>query len=273
MPELPEVETIRRDLVAGVVGKRIERVEATGIRTLRRGTPDEFVTRVTGRRITAVTRTGKYLRIALDSGDVVVVHLGMSGQLLLVQPADAPRPPHTHVVLDLDDGCELRFVDPRTFGEVFVTTAGTPELVHVGVDALEGVPSAARLGELLRRRRAMLKPLLMGQRTIAGLGNIYTDEVLFAAGIRHDRRSDTLTDDEVSRLHDAMTDILGRAIAHRGSSLDDRQYRDASGAVGSFQSLHQVYGREGRPCTRCGHPIARDKSAGRSTFHCTRCQV
>lgn len=273
MPELPEVETIRRDLVRGVVGKRIERVEATGVRTLRRGTVADFVARVTGRRITAVTRLGKYLRLVLDSGDAVVVHLGMSGQVLLVQPATEARPPHTHVVLDLGDGCELRFVDPRTFGEVFVTTADAPELAHVGVDALDDVLSAEHLATLLRSRRAMLKPLLMGQRTIAGLGNIYTDEVLFAAGLRHDRRSDELTDDDVARLHAAMTEILARAIERRGSSLGDRQYRDTSGAVGSFQDLHQVYGREGRPCARCGHPIARDKSAGRSTFHCTRCQV
>ena len=273
MPELPEVETIRRDLVPVVVGKRIVEVEATGARTVRRRGAEELVARVEGRVITGLTRLGKYLQLGLDGGDVVVVHLGMSGQLLLVQAAAEARPRHTHVVLTLDDGCELRFVDPRTFGEVFVTGAGVPELAHVGIDALEGVRSAAHLGEVLRARRSMLKPLLMGQRSVAGLGNIYTDEVLFAAGVRHDRRSDTLSSVEVDRLHAAMTAILCRAIEHRGSSLSDLQYRDAGGRVGGFQSLLQVYDRAGQPCSRCGEPIARDKSAGRSTFHCPRCQV
>jgi formamidopyrimidine-DNA glycosylase len=199
----------------------------------------------------------------------------MSGQLLLATPED-PALRHTHVILgwnDPDGPRELRFVDPRTFGEVFIAQPGGPELSHLGVDPLVDVPDGAALAERLRARRTQLKALLMDQRFLAGIGNIYSDEILFAARLRYDRRSDTLTDDDVQQLHQAITGILTAAIAARGSSLADEQYRDLFGQIGGFQRQHQVYGREGEPCPRCGQPIVRIKTGGRSTFFCPRCQV
>ena len=198
MPELPEVETIRRDLEREAVGKRIKSVDVTGTRTIRRHkTKKPFVERLTGRRIVAVERKGKYLLLRLDSGDVLVVHLGMSGQLIAARNAKTPPPiKHTHVVLSFSTGGQLRFVDPRTFGEVFVTTpdelvAQVPELAHLGFDAYEDVMSWVDFAALLRAKRTKLKTLLMDQKFIAGLGNIYSDEVLFEAGLRGDRSSDT----------------------------------------------------------------------------------
>lgn len=279
MPELPEVETIRRDLAPLAVGRRISSVQVRGTRSIRRHASErELIDRVTGRTVTSVGRKGKYLLLRLDSADTLVVHLGMSGQVLHARSRLEPRPRHTHVVLALAGGGELRFVDPRTFGEVFVAApdardGGVPELAHLGFDALEQVTSWRDLAAVLGGRRTKLKPLLMDQRVIAGLGNIYSDEILFAAGVRHDRRSDSLSPQEVRRLHRAMTRILHDAIEHRGSSLADQQYRDLNGDAGSFRARHRVYAREGAPCLRCRTPIVRENAAGRSTFFCPRCQT
>ena len=279
MPELPEVETIRRDLDKEVVGKRIKQVEVTGLRSIRRHkTKDSFTSRLEGRKITAVQRRGKYLLLRLEGGDVLVVHLGMSGQLLRAKSAKEPREKHTHVVVSFTQGGQLRYVDPRTFGELFVTAIddleqAVPELAHLGFDPLEDVMSWNRFGELLQARRARLKPLLMDQRFLAGLGNLYADEILWAAGLRYDRSSESLSSQEVRRLYRAIFETLQDAIKHRGSSLADEQYRDVFGDVGEFQSLHKVYDREGQPCRRCRSPIVRIKTQGRSTFMCPQCQV
>jgi formamidopyrimidine-DNA glycosylase len=278
VPELPEVETLRRDLDKEAVGKRFKSVEVTGMRSIRRHrNRKQFIERLEGRKITSVTRKGKYLLVYVDSGDVLVVHLGMSGQLLRTAVKD-PRGKHTHVVFTFSAGGQLRFVDPRTFGELFVTTPDelleeVPELSHLGFDPLEGVMSWPDFGERLRQRRVKLKPLLMDQSFLAGIGNIYSDEILFAAGLRHDRTSESLSAQEVRRLYRAMVETLQEAIKHRGSSLADEQYRDLFGEVGDFQSQHKVYDREGHPCRRCRNPIVREKAAGRSTFFCSRCQV
>ncbi len=273
MPELPEVETIRRDLDHALVGLEIRSAVATGERSVRRHhEPAEFVTAVLGRIVTAVGRRGKYLLVSLSDGAVLVLHLGMSGQVLLVEPGHAAIA-HTHVVLGFGPGLELRFVDPRTFGEIFVTPAPPAELAHLGLDALDDVRSAAQLATMLRSRGTKLKPLLMDQGFVAGIGNLYADEILFAARLRFDRGADGLSAAEVRRLYGAMRSILDAAIGRRGSSLADEQYRDVFGAVGDYQSRHQVYGREGEACPRCGKTIVRVKSAGRSTFLCPRCQA
>ena len=273
MPELPEVETVRRDLEQLVLGKRITAVEASNARVLRRHLdPQEFVAGLTGRKITGVGRWGKYLLIDLDrSSSTLIVHLGMSGQLLWASPAE-PRVKHTHVVITCNAKRELRYVDPRTFGELFVVDTSPAECLRIGVDAYEGIESAEHLGRLLRARKRRLKELLMSQTCVAGLGNIYTDEALFLAGLRHDRQSHTLTDAEVQRLRDAIAEILGEAVALRGSSLKDQQYRDVAGEVGSYQSRHRVYAREGQPCVNCGRPIGRIVAGGRSHFSCGACQ-
>ena len=293
MPELAEVETVRRDVDGEFAGRVIDHVSATGIRTLRRHHhPGELVERVQGRKLLGAGRRGKYLLMHLDSGDVVVIHLGMSGQLLLAVPDDPPVR-HTHVAFTFDDGRQLRFVDPRTFGEVFVTTAAGPgavpaELSKLGLDPLapdpgpdpgdgpgpggDARPAEDRFVAVLAGRATRLKPLLMDQTRIAGIGNMYADEILFAAGLRFDRPAGTLGEDDARRLFRAAVAVLSDAVAHRGSSLADEQYRDLYGRLGGYQALHNVYAREGSPCRRCSTPIERVKAGGRSNFFCPRCQ-
>lgn len=279
MPELPEVETIRRDLDKEVVGRRIKTVEVSGMRSIRRHrTKRQFTGKLEGQKIAGIERRGKYLLFRLDSGDVVVAHLGMSGQLLRARGTREKPPKHTHIVITFTQGGQLRYVDPRTFGELFVTTpeelhAEVPELAHLGFDPIDDVLSWARFGDMLHARRAKLKTLLMDQKFIAGIGNIYSDEILFAAGLRHDRVSDTLSAQEIRRLYRAIGETLQDAIKHRGSSLADQQYRDVFGEIGEYQALHKVYDREGEPCPRCRNPITKAKTSGRSHFLCPQCQV
>ncbi len=279
LPELPEVETIRRELDREVVGRKVKTVEVSGSRSIRRHRgPAKFRALLEGRTITGIERKGKYLILRLDAGSVLVVHLGMSGQLLRVKSAKEPKPKHTHVVITFTQGGQLRFVDPRTFGEMFVTQADelekeVPELAHLGFDPVDDVMSWTHFGELLHAREVKLKTLLMDQEFVAGIGNIYSDEILFAAGLRHDRSSESLTSQEVRRLYRAMLETLQDAIKHRGSSLGDEQYKDLFGDVGDFQSLHKVYNREGEACRRCRNPIVRVKAGGRSAFFCEQCQV
>ncbi|MDP9389307.1 MAG: bifunctional DNA-formamidopyrimidine glycosylase/DNA-(apurinic or apyrimidinic site) lyase [Actinomycetota bacterium] len=284
MPELPEVETLRRDLDKEVVGRRIKQVEVTGLRAVRRHSdPEEFVSRLEGRKIAGVQRKGKYLVLGLEGptpggNDVLVIHLGMSGQLLRAKSAKEPLVKHTHVVVTFNQGGQLRYVDPRTFGELFVTAADdvekvVPELAHLGFDPLEDVISWNRFAEMLHARHAKLKTLLMDQQFLAGVGNIYADEILWGAGLRYDRPSDSLSSQEVRRLYRSLVETLQEAIKHRGSSLADEQYRDLFGDVGEFQSQHKVYDREGQPCRRCRSPIVRVRTQGRSSFLCQQCQV
>ncbi len=279
MPELPEVETIRRDLDREVVGKRIRQVEVTGMRSIRRHpNKKHFISKLEGRKVTGVQRRGKYLLLSLDSGDILVAHLGMSGQLLRSKGPKDPLAKHTHVVLTFTQGGQLRFVDPRTFGELFVTTPDelenqVPELAHLGFDPVDDMMSWTRFGEMLAARKTKLKVLLMDQRFVAGIGNIYSDEILFAAGLRYDRLSDSLSSQEVRRLYRAMVETLQEAIKHRGSSLSDEQYRDLFGEAGEYQTLHKVYDREGEACRRCRSTIVKVKVNGRSSFLCPQCQV
>jgi len=279
VPELPEVETIKRDLEKEVVGKRIRSVDVSGMRSIRRHpNKKHFITKLEGHKIGGVKRKGKYLVIKLDSPDVLVAHLGMSGQLLRTRGTKDPLNKHTHVVITFTQGGALRFVDPRTFGELFVTPSDeledhVPELAHLGFDPVDDMMSWTRFGDLLMARKAKLKTLLMDQRFAAGIGNIYSDEILFAAGLRYDRSSDSLTSQEVRRLYRAMVETLQEAIKHRGSSLADEQYRDLFGESGGYQNMHKVYDREGQACRRCRSTIVRVKVNGRSSFLCPQCQV
>jgi formamidopyrimidine-DNA glycosylase len=280
MPELPEVETIKRDLEKEVVGKRIKAVEVTGMRSIRRHpNKKHFIAKLEGRKITAVERKGKYLLMRLEGGDVLVAHLGMSGQFLRSKGAARdPVAKHTHVVITFTQGGQLRFLDPRTFGELFVTAADdlaeqVPELAHLGFDPVDEMMSWVRFGDLLAARKVKLKVLLMDQKFVAGIGNIYSDEILWGAGLRYDRSSESLTSQEVRRLYRSMVETLQDAIKHRGSSLSDEQYRDLFGQRGGYQSEHKVYDREGEACRRCRSPVVRVKFNGRSTFLCEQCQV
>ena len=275
MPELAEVETIRRDVDRVYAGRRISRVEVRGLRSVRRHTdPDEFVSRVAGRRLTAAGRRGKYLILYLDDGAAVVAHMGMSGQLLHAAPEQEVLK-HTHVLLGFEGGPDLRFVDPRTFGQMWVTTPSAgriPELSHLGFDPLED-PDAEEQVQDLVRRPTKLKPLLMDQARIVGIGNMYADEILFAAGLRPERPAATLSATETASLYRSMVSVLHDAIRYRGSSLADEQYRDLFGELGGYQKHHQVYAREGQPCGRCGTTIVRVVFAGRSSYFCPACQA
>lgn len=269
MPELPEVETLRGGLAGAILGRRITAV-AVRERRLRRPLAPGFRAALVGRRIDAVRRRAKYLLLDLDDGTTWLVHLGMSGTLVVL-PADAPHRTHTHVVVTLDDGCTLRFHDPRRFGMMRVApVAALDEIRDLGVEPLGDAFSAELLHRAARRQRRAVKSLLMDQRVVAGLGNIYVNEILFAAGIGPGRRAGRLTRAEAARLVAATVRVLAEAIALRGSSISD--YRDERGEPGAFQHSFRVYARGGEPCRCCGTPIRRRVIVGRSSFYCPRCQ-
>ena len=277
MPELPEVEVMRRDLEREVVGKKIKAVEVTGTRSVRRHkNRKEFITVLTGRKITAVQRRGKYLIVKLDGTDALIVHLGMSGQLLRAKTAREKAPKHTHVAITFTQGGLLRFVDPRTFGEMFIASYDdleqVEELAHLGLDPLETALSWDLFGRMLAEKKTKLKPLLMDQKFIAGIGNVYSDEILFEAGLKWERQSDSLSQQEVRRLYRAISETLNGAVKYRGSSLADEQYVDLFGKPGEYQGELKVYGREGEPCRRCRTPIQTVKVAQRTSYFCPQCQ-
>jgi formamidopyrimidine-DNA glycosylase len=278
--ELPEVEVMRRDLEKDVVGRKIAAAEVrpsrNAMRVIRRhARRKEFTDRVVGRRITKAERRGKYVLLQLDNGEVLVVHFGMSGRFVRANKRQA-LPPHTHVVITFQQGGDLRFVDPRTFGEMFVASTNelgkVKELQHIAIDPLDHMFTWQTFGGLLAQRASKLKPLLMDQKFMSGVGNIYSDEVLFAAGLRHDRMSDSLSSQEVRRLYRALQEVLQEAIRYRGTTLDDDAYLDLFGKPGEFQTELKVYGRDGRPCRRCRTPVQTVKSSGRSSFFCPQCQ-
>jgi formamidopyrimidine-DNA glycosylase len=278
MPELPEVEVVRRDLEREVVGKRVKGVEVDGMRSVRRHhNRKQFIARLEGKKITGIERRGKYLLARLEGGDVLVIHLGMSGQLLRAKTSRESRDKHTHVIITFTQGGQLRFVDPRTFGEMFVTEADAlnkvSELNHLGLDPLENAMSWEQFGNLISQRHAKLKAMLMDQKFLAGIGNIYSDEILWGAGLRWDRMSDSLSSQEIRRLYRSMVEVLQDAVKYRGSSLADEQYVDLFGKPGDYQHHHNVYARDGEYCRRCRHVIRRERFGGRSTFYCEACQV
>ena len=277
MPELPEVETIRRELEREVVGKRIKTVEVSGTRTVRRQPKKQLIKRLEGTKITGVARRGKFLLLTLDTEDVVVIHLRMSGQLLRAANKD-PVPKHTHVVIAFTQHGQLRFVDPRTFGEVFVTNPETidedaPELGELGIDPIEEPMSWTQFGRMLTSRRVKLKAFLMDQTILAGIGNIYSDEILHAAGLRYDRMTDSLSTMEVRRLYRAVVETLHDAVKYGGSTLEDDGYVDLHGKPGTYQEHHQVYARDKQPCRRCRGTIAKAKFQQRTTYFCPDCQM
>jgi formamidopyrimidine-DNA glycosylase len=267
VPELPEVETVRRTIEPHVVGRRVVAVEVRE-RRLRRPIPDDFAATLTGRTVRAVTRRAKYLLLDVGDGLRWVVHLGMSGRFCVGAPP--PDLPHVHVVVRLAGGVEVYFRDPRRFG-LMLLSASDDDLGVLGVEPLGPEFDAALLWRLKKQHpRVTVKSLLMDGRLIAGVGNIYANEALYHAGIRPGRRSARLGKAEVARLATAVREVLERAIASRGSSLLD--YRDGDGNEGEFQRSLYVYERAGEPCRRCAAPIKRLVIGGRGTFFCARCQ-
>jgi formamidopyrimidine-DNA glycosylase len=273
VPELPEVETVVRDLRGAVAGRTIARVDVLHFGVIRFPLPEAFAAGLQGSRVEGVSRIGKFIFCALDTGDELVVHLGMTGHLL-VTDAGAPLPAHTHLRAWLDDGHELRYDDARRFGRLLLGSRETLRAARVlpalGVDPLTEGFTAQHLDAVLRRTTRMLKAALLDQGGVAGLGNIYVDEVCHLAGVRPTRRCHRLTRRERQAIYDAIPVILQKAIANRGSSVDD--YRDVWNAQGSMQEQLQVYGRAGRPCFRCGTVLVRTVVGGRTTVYCPKCQ-
>jgi len=268
MPELPEVETVRRSLLP-IVGMRIETVEVRE-RRLRRAVAADFAQRLTGQVIRSIERRGKYLLFHLSEDDVLLAHLGMSGALLL-QAAGTPPEAHDHVWLRLADGRQVTFNDPRRFGLLRVGRPGEfVELNAVGPDPLSEAFAVDDFAALARGRKKPVKNLLMDQRAVAGIGNIYANEILFRAGIRPGRQARRLTRAELVRLFEATRAVLSSAVRLGGSSISD--YRDGDGRPGYFQLRLKVYDRAGKPCLRCRTAVRRVVHAGRSSFYCPACQ-
>jgi formamidopyrimidine-DNA glycosylase len=281
MPELPEVETVRRGMRDRVVGRMVKSVHVGRERSVRRVGPEAVIAGLTGTTITDVRRRGKYLLCDLNSGDVVMIHLRMSGRVLVCD-VGGEHPPHTHVVLRLvgadSEVSELLFVDPRTFGEVVVydprdEAEVMPELARLGVDPIEDEFNSEVLEKVLSGRRGAIKTLLLNQHIIAGIGNIYADEILHRSRLRWNRPADQLSRRQLSTLTTAITDVLMAAIAVGGSTLNDTQYVNVDGSFGGYQHEHRVYGRAGEQCVTCGKSrIVRVAVAGRGTWYCPRCQ-
>ena len=281
MPELPEVETVRRGLQQNVVGRKIVKVEVGRERTVRRTSREALIDGLTGVKILTAMRRGKYLICDLDSEQKLMIHLRMSGRLIIAKP-NSQRPPHTHVVMHLASidtvESELWFVDPRTFGEVVVfdpdlIKTQMPDLANLGVDPLVDEFSPEILRELFKNRRGKLKALLLNQHFVAGIGNIYADEILHLAKLRPDRLPGRLTPVVLSRLCEAIIEVLNKAVNAGGSTLKDTQYVDLDGQTGSYQEHHRVYGRSGLQCLTCRKGrILMTTVAGRTTCYCSACQ-
>jgi formamidopyrimidine-DNA glycosylase len=274
MPELPEVETIRRGLALRISGRRIVRAELRRP-DLRRPFPPMLAARLKGARIGALSRRGKYLLIELDETGLLLLHLGMSGRITAGGP-EIPDAKHDHVVLSLDDGTVVRFNDPRRFGTLDYLARGTeaahPLLAGMGPEPLEPGFDGAYLDRALAGKLTPIKAALLDQRIVAGLGNIYVCEALFRAGLSPRRLAATVVGGRAARLAAAIRDVLGEAIEAGGSSL--RDYVQANGELGYFQHRWAVYGREGEPCPgcNCAEGVRRIVQSGRSTFFCARRQ-
>jgi len=272
MPELPEVETIRRTLEQHVQGVWIKDVQIYYSSVVKGWEGQEFADVVKGRQITSIERRGKYLLINLDQSWSILAHMRMTGRLIYY-PAQYQVAKHTHVVFKLDSG-ELHFADTRKFGRLqLVPTEHKlehPSLLKLGPEPLEAEFTPEVLGQSLSRKKVNIKAFLLDQTMVAGLGNIYVDEALFRAGILPERGTQTLTEVEVGKLYSSMRQVLWAGIEAQGTSF--RDYRDANGEKGSFQVALQVYGRGQEPCQICGKILERKKLAGRTTVFCTNCQ-
>ncbi len=275
MPELPEVESTRRQLAPHLEGAIIRSVSLGSPRVSRRNVrPDDIVDRLTNRRVDHVGRRGKFLTIEVADDLTWIIHLGMSGRISVVESDDSVAL-HTHMRVLTDRGAEIRLIDTRTFGFVAVLTpdelAADP-ISRLGRDAWLDLPSPSELGAALENRIAPIKALLLDQGLIAGLGNIYADEILFRAGLHPERRGGSLNQDEIERLHGSVRPVLETAITSNGTSLDDLAYLLPDGRAGEMLDQLAVYGSDGTPCPRCGSEIRRIVVRGRSAHFCPSCQ-
>jgi len=276
VPELPEVETVRQGLAKWVAGRTIATVEVRHPRAIRRHLPGDahFVAMLTGRTILDASRRGKYLWLPLDSGDAIIGHLGMSGQLLM-QPADVSDEKHLRIRFTFTDGGpQLRFVDQRTFGGLSVSEGGAElpdEIAHIARDPMDPLFDDELFVARLRGKHTEVKRAILDQTLISGVGNIYADEALWRAQLHGARPTDQLTRPAARRLLAHIRDVLGEAIVAGGTSFDEL-YVNVNGESGYFERSLNAYGREGEPCHRCGTPIRREQFMNRSSFSCPRCQ-
>ncbi len=269
MPELPEVETVVRALRRPLIGRTITEMRNYWPRHLVGVTLSEFQRRVHGRSITAINRRAKYLIFSLNDGQSLIIHLKMSGHLAVVDQ-DTPPDKHVHTIWGLDNGRELRFRDTRKFGRVQLVENTMEALGHLGPEPLEPAFTVEVLLERLQKRKRALKPLLLDQTFVAGIGNIYADEALFHAGIHPERRANTLTPTEIADLHAAIQKVLQMGIEREGASI--QTYVKPDGKKGDMQNAVAVFRRTGAPCYNCGSVIQRIKLGGRSTHFCPTCQ-
>ena len=299
MPELPEVETVRAGMAREMVTKKIKAVQVNDGRAVRRHkTPKEFRDQLEGRSVKSVDRLGKNIAVSLDNGQHLVVHFGMTGQVRRAKNAKEPKPKHTHVVVIFTSGEELRFADQRLFGELYVSTPPAegdevevskfarlsiggdglalrrrvPELAHLGLDPFEDQVGWDRFAAVLRSRRVALKVVLTDQDILAGIGNIYADEILFAAGLMYDRVSESLSTIEIRRLHRTIPEVLGEAIKQGGTTLADEMFVNLDGEPGAYQDQLQVHTREGQPCPQCRALVHKVVFHQRATYFCPKCQ-
>lgn len=280
MPELPEVEVVRRGLAAHVTDRRLRSVEVLHPRAVRRHLPGsvDFTSRLAGREIDTVSRRGKYLWISLDDGEAMLAHLGMSGQLL-VQPAGAPDEKHLRIRFSFaDGGPELRFVDQRTFGgcslDELVEVDGTavPAMIaHIARDPMDPLFSLPAAVAALRRKRTEVKRALLDQSLVSGVGNIYADEALWRAKLHWARPTDKLSAARATEVLTMATEVMAEALGQGGTSFD-ALYVNVNGESGYFDRSLAVYGQEGLPCPRCGRPVRREPFMNRSSYSCPHCQ-
>jgi formamidopyrimidine-DNA glycosylase len=282
MPALPEIEVLRRDLEKEVVGRRFKEVEvrpgSNAMKVIRRhGRRKEFQDLLIGAKVERIDRKGKYILFELDNSQTMVVDLADTGQLVKTSSSDEIVP-HTHIVLSFTIGGQLRVIDPKRAGEVFVTaTDDLSDMDDLHSSALDPLSSGGPVtwqafSNMLEQRSVPMKQLLMDERFVIGLGDIYSDEVLFAAGIRYDRSSDRLTSQDVRRLYRALMETLQDAVKARGTSGGDDDFVDLQGNTGAFQLELKVFEREGEPCRRCRNTIERVGFDAVDTYFCPQCQ-
>lgn len=279
MPELPEIETIRRGLERETVGRRVKTADVRVAKLVRRnGSKKAFQSRLEGTKIKVVVRKGALLTANLDSGEVLVFSLRHTGQLSRTTAKDEIDP-DTKLVVSFTQGGQLRLVDPEGESEVFVLEPDEiandlPELAELGLDPVAAPVSWTSFAQsLVNRRTGKLKPLLLDQSFIVGLGDLYADEILYDAGLRPERDVSTLSTMEIRRLYRSLVEVLHEATKNRGTSMDDHPFVDLHGKEGTFQEALQVWGRNGEPCHRCRGTITRGRVANHTTYFCPSCQV
>ena len=278
MLDVPEIETIRRGLEKEAVGKRVKSVDLTGTKVIHRNsTKKGFQARIVGAKIRSLDRRGRHLVASLDTGELLVIDVGDEAQLLRATPKD-PTQKHTHVVVHFTQGGQLRYVDPKTNGEIFVVAADElldelPILGDLGVDPVGEPVSWTVFAQKVLGVEGKLKAVLLNQTVVVGIGNLYADEICFEAGLRPDRETSSLSAQELRRLFRAVVETLHEAVKHRGTTTDDHPFTDLHGKPGEYQLLLQVHGRDGESCRRCRSAISKIRLLNRATYLCEQCQV